>query len=339
MKDLNNIYNDYKDNYNLKIKEEARLFKKEGKNEMINKNKNVDLSSIIKISKKYNLIKYLNKRNIFLYSLLIIFLISLFAYIMTICLWYSFLRQDSMLYLWVNRRHELYTEANGFMNNLLLMIYSNQTFNELTGEEINNYISLIYSKLTSLYQVYKYKKSLLKLIILEENVIDYDCSLFHKNLENKIFEELKDKFVNEQEKLFNTMNILCYISNALIFKNDKTIFLQLFSKVKDIMENFPNGEYKDIIQYISYYFIARFEITFLTIYIYLMDISFDNIEIALLNINNKYKDTIITFGITYLLLIIILVFIIYFVYIKNINNDCNKFIQARKIFKVCNTNE
>ena len=47
MKDLNNIYNDYKDNYNLKIKEEARLFKKEGKNEMINKNKNVDLSSII----------------------------------------------------------------------------------------------------------------------------------------------------------------------------------------------------------------------------------------------------------------------------------------------------
>ena len=49
MKDLNNIYNDYKDNYNLKIKEEEGLFKKEEKNEIINKNKNVDLSSIIKI--------------------------------------------------------------------------------------------------------------------------------------------------------------------------------------------------------------------------------------------------------------------------------------------------
>lgn len=339
MKELNIIYNDYKNNYNLKIKEGTRLLKKEGKNEMSNKNKNVDLASLIKIFRKYNLLKYLNKRNIFIYSLSLIFLLNLVIYFINISLWAQYLQKDLDLYFWINGNHELNTITTNLMNNLLLMIYQNQTITELTKNESNNYIFYIYSKLANFYGVHKYEKSLSDIVIQKKVIINYDCSSFFLELKDDTFDQLKDKFVNESEKLYNTMINFCISSKIMSFNDDKTIYLHLFSKVKKIIENFPKGEYNDIIQYIQNYSIAKIQIMFLTIFKYIFDISFNNTKYSLLIMSYKAEKLFIIFGITNTLLIAIFLIIIYFVYIKNINNDVDKFISARKIFKVCDTNE
>ena len=339
MKELNIIYNDYKNNYNLKIKEETRLLKKEGKNEKSNKNKNFDLASLIKIYRKYNLLKYLNKRNIFIYSLSLIFLLNLVIFFINISLWTQYLKKDSEFYFWINGNHQLNTITINLMNNLLLMIYQNQTITELTKNESNNYIFFIYSKLAYFYEVHKYEKSLSDIITQKKVIINYDCSSFFLQLKDDTFEQLKDKFINESEKLYNTMINFCISSNIMNFKDDKTIYLHLFSKVKKIIENFPNGDYKDIIQYIQNNSVAKIQMMFLTIIKYTLGISFHNTIFSILFMSYKAEKLFIIFGITNTLLIVIFLIIIYFVYIKNINNDVDKFIQARKIFKVCDTNE
>ena len=258
---------------------------------------------------------------------------------MNIILSALFHKKDSMVYYWINGKHELIEITDNLMNNLLLMIYQNQTFSEVTENESNNYISLLYSKLANLYKVQRYEKSLSGIVNQNNSIIDYDCSSFYNKLKNDIFEQLKYKFINESEKFYNTMISFCSYSNFMNIKNGKTLYLQLFSKVNNIIENFPNREYKDIIQYARNYSIAKIQIIFLTIFKYIIDINFDDSRNTLLNMSYKVEDIFIIFGITYILLIVILLIIIYFVCIKNINNDVNKFIQARKIFKVCDTNE
>ena len=129
------------------------------------------------------------------------------------------------------------------------------------------------------------------------------------------------------------------MSNIMIFKNYMTLYLQLFSQIKKIVENFQPNSYNEIIKYIKNNSIGKIEITFLTSYIYLVNFSFINIKSVILTMDNKILENNIITGIAFVLLLIIIVFIISFVYIKNVNHDCNKFLQARKVFKVCDINE
>ena len=339
IKDLNNIYNDFQDKYNLKIKGESKskFLKKDGKNEMEDKNKNINCSSLISIFKKYNLFKYSQRRKLYFYNLYFIILFGICIYIIAFYNTWKYFKKDEILYFWVSSSHLLSIETNGLMNKFLLMLYNNQSFYGSPNSRDN--ILSVYTKLTEVYKAEKYANLLSDIVKVNEESINFDCEMFYKNLKNDYFEKLKSKFIKEENKLYNTMYIFCKLSNVMMFKDFKTVYLQLFSKVKNIVEHFQNGNYNYIIKFIQQYEIGKIQITFLFTYTYLMDYSFNTVKIVLSAMEKEYLKTIFLTGTSFMILQIFLLFIIKFVYIKNINNDCNKFLQERKVFKVCDTAE
>ena len=343
IRDLNNIYNDFQDKYNIKIKGDSRtkFLKKDGKNEKEKKNKNTSCSSIIHIFKQYHLFQYSKRRKLYFYNLLFIFILGIFIYIIAFYNIWTYFKLDETLYYWVSASHKLSVETSEFMNKFLLMFLNNQTFfGNSQNFSSRDYIHSVYSQLTEIYKIERYSNLLLKdMVIQDEKKLNFECETFYKETKNDFFEQLKSKFINEEDKLYNTMLVFCKLSNIMMFKNYKTIFLQLFSKVKNLIENFQNGNYNYIINYIKKYSIGKIEITFLFTYTFIMEYSFNNVKIVLLGMENKYSKTNFITGASFILLAIILLLVIKLVYIKNVKNDCNKFLQTKKVFKICDTSE
>ena len=244
----------------------------------------------------------------------------------------------------VSKMASLYDETTSATNQLMScfisMIFNNQTlnhFSEIYGTK--DFIAYIFDKLTKLYNAEKYLKNVGFIFINNENNINYNCLDFYQNLDNQIFLQLKNKFSGQIEKFYFTMFYFCEATNIMMFKNYKTIYLQLFNQVKILMENFKNNKYGDIIDFIDKYKIVQIEIIYLITYVYLLDIIYQNIQSSTLGIMNIIHSNIVTFGLIYLFLLIFLLIFIYFVFIRNIHNDTKKFIHIRKVFKVCNINE
>ena len=137
------------------------------------------------------------------------------------------------------------------------------------------------------------------------------------------------------------MNYFCNWSNVMMFKRYNTIYLQLFKQIKIILENFNNNDsYDNIMKSINDNDdIIRIQIIFLITYTYLIDIINKNIDIIIKTMMKRLGDNIIISALIYVAMLIILIFILFFVYFRNINSDYKKFIQAKKVFKVCNINE
>ena len=338
LNDLNTIYNDYRDKYNLKIKEESKSIKKEGSIK-IEKNKN-SIMNLIKIFKKFELYKYSKRKKVYFNSLLILIISCLSSFIISMTIWILFFKNDNISKNWSAISSQFASETSEFMNNFLLMFLSNQTLNYFgKKEDTKDYISYIFSKLTNLYEGDKYFNSLNYINSINDKNINYDCLLFYTKLNNDFFDQLKIKYNNEQAKLYYTMYFFCEYSSVMIFKKYKTIYLQLFNQVKIIMENFNNNSYIEIIKFIKENEIVKIEIIFLITYIYLIDIIYDNIKIFILLVMNTITKNIIINSIIFLLILFIFIFVIFFVYIRNISKDTKKFINIKKVFKVCNINE
>ena len=341
MKNLDKIYKTYRENYNLKIKEGAKLLRKEEKNE--NKKKGESIANYIKLIKNikvYGLIENSGRKNLYLFSLLIIILFYFIMYIYILFSWISFFNKDKIVTEWNIISQDVNSATNKMMDYYLLMIYSNQTLKEISIEnESEDFVNLIYNKLTPLYQLEKYTYYLNNLLKTTENNMFYDCSDFYENIENDILRQLKKKFIEEEDKLIYTMWFFCDLSNAMVFHNFKTIYLQLFNQVTTDMQNFNNNNYTQIISFIEEKEIVKNEIMYLIIYIYVMDIMHQNVKSSILGIFEQTNFNIIITNSIFLAILIISIFIIYIVYIQNINNDSIKFIHIRKIFKICNLNE
>ena len=220
------------------------------------------------------------------------------------------------------------------------MIFKNETLEELNElYQTKDFISLIYSKLEKLYETRQYLESISNYLTTTELTMNYDCLEFYQNLDNPVFIKVKDNFKNESEKFLFTMFYFCNITNIMIFKNYKTIYLQLFNQIKIIMENFNSLNYSDIIEFIDKYEIPKIEIIYLITYVYLLIIMYQNIYNSILIILEIIgKNIIITF-LVFFVILIFLAIIIYFVYVRNVNKDTNQFISMRKVFKLCNINE
>ena len=338
LNDLNTIYNDYRDKYNLKIKEESKSIKKEGTIK-IEKNKN-SIMNLIKIFKKFELYKYSKRKKVYFNSLLILIILCLSSFIFSMIIWILFFKNDNISKNWSAISSQFASETSEFMNNFLLMFLSNQTLNYFgKKEDTKDYISYIFSKLTNLYEGDKYFNSLNDINTINDKNINYDCLLFYTKLNNDFFDQLKIKYNNEQAKLYYTMYFFCEFSSVMIFKRYKTNYLQLFNQVKIIMENFNNNSYIEIIKFIKENEIVKIEIIFLITYIYLIDIIYDNIKIFILLVMNTITKNIIINSIIFILILFIFIFVIFFVYIRNISKDTKKFINIKKVFKVCNINE
>ena len=340
--DLNDIYNDYHEKYNLKLKEESKLFRKEGKNEIQVKKNKIGCIKLIKIFMKFKLYKYTKRKKLYSVAFLFNIILILSIYFTTFFKWLRYFNTDDIVLKWVEAGTKFSSDTSKLMNNFLLMLFNNQTLDDISSSvEGKDYIKYIYNQLTDIYIADKYLYMLEEIPTINDYNIKFDCKLFYQNLNNGLFELLKNKYKNETQKLYNTMNYFCNWSNVMMFKRYKTIYLQLFQQVKNIMENFNNNDsYDGIIKSInSNDDIGRIEIIFLITYTYLIDIINTNIKIMIITMMEKLGNNIIITALIYLAMLIIFTFVLYFVYLRNINSDFKKFIQVKKVFKVCNTNE
>ena len=337
--DLNNIYNEYKDNLNTKVKEEMKINKKEMKNMIENNNKNC--IQIFKVIRKYELLKNSGRKRIYLNSLIFIIIISLVLFIIILLNWMIFFKRDKIALNWVALSEDINSSTNKLMNNLLIMIYNNETLDDFSQSvQTKDYVSYIFTKIGQLYDA---GGIFMKLNFLtpaySNDKIDFNCWLFYQNLQDDLFEKIKNKYINEQDKLFITFYIFCQWSKTMEFKNYKSIYLQLYNSIEVIMENFDNLTYENIVKFFYEYAIIKIEIIYLITYVYLVEMMNKNIKFYTQEMLNLLGNTVITTAITFFSLLVLLILIIYAVYIRNVNNDCKKFIQIRKVFKVCNLNE
>ena len=336
--DLNNIYSDYKESYNFKIKEESKTSKKEGKNE--DKDKNINCFELFKERKKFNLFKYSGRKNTYLYGFYFLIIICLSLYSISLVIWILFFRKEQKVDKWDSLTNEVIFASNQLMNNLLIMLYKNQSLEEFAQTfRTKDYFGYIYTNLTKLYFTQQYLESMRDYLLINDLTMNYNCLDFYQNLNEENFIQLKNKFINEKEKFFFTMNSFCNTTNIMIFNNYKAIYLQLFNQIKIIMENFINNKYNDVIEFINKSEIVKIEIIYLIIYSYLISVMYENNRNTLKILMATIANNIIITGIIFLSMFFFLIFIIYFVYVRNVNKDTIHFIYIKKVFKICNINE
>ena len=338
--DLNGIYTEYSDNYNLKVKEDARQIRKEGKNELNQKNKKYNIFNFIKISKKYNLLQSSGRKSIYLYGLLFIIIISLILSAVIFIIWTKYFNKDNNVSEWDVICDGVIKTSNQLMTSFIIMIFTNQTINELSNRfENQDFLFHIYNKITKLYNTRKYLEDMSDLLITTEKTIQYDCTDFFKNLNNDVFKELQKYFEKREDEFYFTIWFFCYLSNIMTFKNYKTIYLQLFNQVKNVIEKFTNKNYSDIIQFFNNNQIVEIETIFLIVYYYLLSLMFENTQHSIKALMKIETNNIKKSGIIYILMIILLIINVIFIFVRNVNKDTKRFIHIRKVFKICNINE
>jgi hypothetical protein len=218
------------------------------------------------------------------------------------------------------------------------MIYNNKTLEEISDEyDSKDFISYIYSELMPFYGVGKYDKYIKNMFNTSDIDRIYDCKTFYRNLDSEIFKQIRQKFEEEENKFDYTLSYFCTWSN-LLYKNYRTIYLQLFGIVKKGMESFKNVNYKDIIEFLNQKNVIKIDVMYMIVYIYLIELMHKNIKKTIVMMISKIGDFILITNLISFPIVICLIFTIFFVYVKNVNNDCKKFIHIRKIFRVCNTN-
>ena len=340
--ELNIIYNNYKDNYNLKIKEENKLTKKDVKNEKDIQKKNISLFKLFDFQYFRIFLSYSSKRNMYKYSLFFVVIFIVILFVIYIVVWILAFNKESYASNWLSFSRELSRATNDLMANFLVMFYTNQTFQEVSSHlETKDFTPYIYGKLTDLYKAGGYLSQIEDFLLISQNSIKYDCKEFYDNLDNYYFNKIVERYknMNSTYKLYFTLEFFCDISNVMNFKNYKTAYMQLYNPIDGIMQSFESGEYSYIIQFIENNNIPGIQIFFFITYIYLLDIMNENIENVYVYMVNEINSKLDIMGIIFLIAFIQLVISVFAIFSRNMDKDCQNFIQMRKIFKVCNLNE
>jgi hypothetical protein len=320
------------------MKEESKSLRREGK--IVLKNKNIGCFKSLKIIKNNNLIKYSGKKNLYLYSVLSIIIICLFIFIYIIVVWILFFSKDVSVTNWVVQSEKVCSVTYRLMTSLYIMMFNNHTLDEISKDyRTEDFIASSYNEVYNLYNNGKYLNSVSDIIVFNVYNIVFECFNFYEKLDNSIFDKLKNKFSNQLLQLFYTMNFFCEWSNVMKFKNYRTIYLQMFNRVKILMEDFKNSKYSDVVEFIFNKDIVKIEIMFLITYVYLFDIMYTNIQSSIKTMMTKIGENIIMTGTFYISILVVLVISIFFIFIRNVNKDSKKLIKIRKVFKVCNINE
>ena len=341
--ELNSVYNNYKKNYNLKIKEESRLVKKENKIEKdIKKNNNLNFFKLFNFKYFRRFFAYSTKKNTYFYSILFnaIFIILLFG--LYLLLWLSYFSRQYKAIGYINIARELSKASNDIIANFLIMIHSNQTFEQVSSHLDNkDFTSFMYFKLTDLYEAKGYIDSIQDLLTYKQENFIFNCELFYKNLDNPIFTSLLSMYESNSNltKFYNTMAYFCEASNVMAYKNYKTVYMQFFNPIETMMQNFKEENYSVIFNYIKDNNIEEIEILFFIIHIYFLDVMNTNVNDIFILLLKKINNNIDLTGIIFIVAVIHLVISLFFIFKINMNKDCHNFITMKKIFKVCNISE
>jgi len=336
--ELNSVYSNYRENCNQKIKEESKFLRREGK--IGAKRKNIDCLKSLKTIKKNNILNYSGKKNLYVYSFLFIIIINLLLFSYIIVVWELFFAKETSVSQWVMQSETVCSATYRLMTSLYIMAFNNKTLNDISQDfGTQDFIALSYNDIYNLYGKGKYFNSVLDLIVFNVYNIPFECSKFYEQLNNSVYDKLMNQFSNQLNQLSFTMNFFCEWSQVMKFKNYKTIYLQIFNRVKIAMEDFKNKKYSDLVDFICDINIIKIETVFLITYAYLFDIMYTNIKSCVKSMITGIKNNIIMTSIIYVSLLAFLIISIFFIFIRNVHNDSKHLIKIKKIFKVCNINE
>ena len=340
--ELNLIYNNYKESYNIKIKEETKQVKKEVKNDKDNNKNNFSFFQILNFKYFKIFFSYSTKRTMYIYSILVTIIIIVILFTIYIIMWVFEFNKESNASKWLHLARELSKSTNDLMANFLIMTYTNQTFFGVSSHlESKDFTSFIYSKLSDLYEAGGYLNGIHKYMIYDQNNINYNCQQFYENLDNPIFIKIVERYdkMGLKTQLYFTLEFFCEISNIMSFNNYKTAYMLLFNPIESIMQVYKDGNYSDIIQFIEENNLAKIEIFYFIMYIYLLDLMNENIENTYILLVEDIRNHIDYMGLIFLIAFIHLITSVFLIFHRNMDKDCQNFIQMRKIFKICNINE
>ena len=340
--ELNTIYSNYKENYNNKIKEEAKMVKKEIRNEKDNQKKKLNILKLFDFQYYKIFFTYSTKRHLYIYSLIFIISFIILLFIIYIIYWVLFFSREKYAASWLRLSRELSKSTNDLMANFLIMIYTNQSFPEVSSHLDNkDFTAHMYNKLTDLYEAGGLLQEIQGLIEITESSIKYNCKDFYEQMENAFFKLVLKNYAdkNDTERFYFTLEAFCESSNLLTYQNYKTAYLQLFNPVENVMQKFRKGNYSEILSFIENNNVADVQIYFFIAYVYLLELMNTNIKDVYLLLVKEINNKIDIMGVIFLIATVHLICSIYFIFSRNLEKDYQNFIQMRKIFKVCNINE
>ena len=344
MNDLNSIYHKYKESYELKIKEDSKFTKKESikENDKENINKNNNIFNLFKFKYFTIFCKNSSRKNLYIYSILLLVIIIILFFGIYIIIVIKYLNKQDSVLNWINLTDDLCETTNFLMFNFLIMIYTNQTFSEISSQlPQKDFTSYIYDKFNKLYEASGFANNIQDLLKYTEDNINYDCKEFYLNLDFPYFNLLAERYKinNETGNFYFTLYYFCNKSNVMAFKNYKSVYMLYFNLIDNLMQNLVNGDYYDIFEFIVYEDMPKIEILYFITYTYLLDLMSINIQYLFENILKEKNNKIDILGIIFLIAYFHLIISVYFSFTRNIDNDCRTFIQMVKIFRVCNINE
>ena len=340
--ELNLTYNKYIESYNLKLKEESKHVKKEVKNEKNDPKNNNSFFGLFNFKYFRIFFTYSTKKNMYIYSLIFVIIVIILLFIIFIIVWILFFKKDGNIMNWVHLSNEIVRSNNDLMANFLIMIYTNQSIIEASDHlDTKDYRTFLYEKLTYLYSIGGYLDQVQDYILYDENSINFDCKGFYKNMNNSVFAKLAERItdLNDSTKFYYTLETFCEQSNITIFNNYKTTYMQFFNYIENLMENFICGNYEEIYNFVFDNNIAQVEIFFFIVYSYLVEMLNDNINNIYKLIVKEIDNNLDIMVIIFLIGFIHLASSVYIIFNRNLDKDCQSFIQLRKIFKVCNISE
>ena len=346
IKDLNILYHKYEESYSLKAKEESKFIKKDNiymsvyDKDIDNKSNN--LCKLFKFKYFSIFCNYSSRKNIYLYSIVFLIIVVILFFGVYIIILIIYLKKQDNALNWIDLTNGLSASTNLIMSYFLIMVYSNQTFSEISSQlPYKDFTAYIYDALVNLYEAGGYVNNIQDLLKYTENNIEYDCKTFYSNLDYPYFNLLLEKYKlnNETENFYFTLYFFCEISHVMVFKNYKSIYMQFFNLIDNVMQNMVNSDYVEILLFIVYNDLAGIEIFYFITYTYLLDLMNINIQNIFEDILKEINNKIDILGVIFLIAFVHLILSVYFSFTRNIDNECRTFIQMKKIFRVCNINE
>ena len=120
----------------------------------------------------------------------------------------------------------------------------------------------------------------------------------------------------------------------------KTIYSKLFNNIKVEIAKIQDYSYSGLISYLDDGYLGKFGVYFLTVYKYLLEYIGKNIIIiSVENLFRKLLKRIQNTGIFYLVFGIVFGVLVFMIFVRKIDNDCQKLFKLQKIFQICQISE
>ena len=346
VQNLNNIYNDYQTYLTTKNKSNAADSNKKTYKKLVNDNKKNELNDIPKNE------RIMTKKDVIALGITFIyrfvyycnFLMFVIFYIFFLVMWTNYFTQKKNLYELIQNNILIESSIYRAINFYDLMVFHNYTLDEVTNLILSDYINneknalikSFYYDIETAFASIKEKNKIGGLYQDFEDTSNFTCENLFKLNSEKI-KEIED---NDKEKKLNniTGNLikLCEFSKITESNDFRTVFERHFQYIRNGMLSINDFSYQGIIDHIiNDGTLSKISLFFNSIIIYIIEITnkvpFRNSINKLLN---RLEILIIISEIAFLLFDIIAILFVIFLYVKGINNLCNKIFCLRKIFQI-----